>query len=241
MQTIQESNPMKAFLDSPEIQQKCITRLQEHYDADEIIHGTYWENGKGCAVGCVLHSSNHRQAEDELGIPEWFMHLMDILFEGMPNKHSKEFPLKLFSSIPIGMDNWQHIFHQLCVFMLEKICKNIDNKIVVKAICDVITLHKTESKDEYAWSAAESAAWSAAESAAESAAWSAAESAARSAARSAESAARSAESAAMYAARSVARSAMYAAEYAEYARYAAESTTYKSIADKLIVLVEKEK
>ena len=245
---------MKAFLDSPEIQQKYITRLQQHYDADEIIHGTYWENGKGCAVGCVLHSSNHKQAENELGIPEWIMHLMDTIFEGMPNKNSKEFPLKLFRSIPRGFDNWQHIYHQLCVFMLEKVCKNIDNKIVVKAICDIITLHKTESKDRSAWSAARSAAWSAARSAAwsaaESTAWSAARSTARSTAESAAesaawSAARStaestAESAAESAAWSAARSAAWSAAWSA-ARSAARSAAYKSIADKFIVLLETEK
>ena len=83
---------------------------------------------------------------------------------GIPttDEMAKEFPLKLLKAIPVGFDNWQHVYHQLCIFMLEKICKNIDNEIVVKAICDVITLHKTESKDDSAKFADWSAAWSAA-------------------------------------------------------------------------------
>jgi len=233
-----------AFHNKPEIKSEYVQRLEEHYKLDEIIKGTYWEKGKGCAVGCTVHSASHNCYEIELGIPEWLARLEDTLFEGMPNDKAKEFPLKFLESIPIGFDNWQHIYHQLCVFMLEKICKNIDNKYVVKAICDIITLHKTESKDESAWSAAESAAesaaWSAARSA-ESAAWSAAWSAARSA----ESAAWSAESAtwsAAESARSAARSAESTARSTESAAWsAAWSAAYKSIADKLLELLEKEK
>jgi len=233
---------MKAFHDDKKIQEKYLLRLEEHYKLDEIIKGQYWEDGKGCAVGCLLHSDNHSRFPIELGWPEWLGRLIDTLFEGVPNDKSKEFPLKLYRSIPLGFDNWQHIYHQLCVFMLEKICKNTDNEIVVKAICDVITLHKTESKDESAWSATRSAARSA-----ESAAWSADESAARSAARSAawsadESAARSAESAARSAARSAAWSADESADESA-ARSAAwsadESAAYYDISEKLIDLFYK--
>ncbi len=225
---------MKAFLNDVKIHKKFIDRLQQHYKLDEIIKGQYWENGKGCAVGCTVHSSSHISYEIELGIPEWIAKLEDKLFEGMPNEKSKEFPLKLLKSIPIGFDNWQHIYHQLYVFMLEKICKNIDNKIVVKTICDVITLHKTESKDESAWSAARSAAyaaWSArsARSAARSAAyaaWSARSARSAGSAESAESAARSAESA---------ESAESAARSAESAG-SAGSAAYYDISEELIRL-----
>jgi len=208
---------LQAFLNSDTIKTKFITRLQKHHKLDQIIKGQYWENGKGCAIGCTIHSNNHNCYEIELGIPEWVARLEDTLFEGMPNDKAKEFPLKLLQSIPIGFDNWQHVYHQLCIFMLEKICKNTDNEIVVKAICDIITLHKSESKDESAWSAADSAAGSAARSAGSAAdsagsAGSAADSAAGSAARSAaRSAAWSAGSAADSAAGSAARSAAWSA------------------------------
>ena len=213
---------MKAFHDDPEIQKKYIGRLEKHYKLDEIVKGQYWEDGKGCAVGCTVHSNSHNCYELELGVPEWVARLEDTLFEGMPNEKAKEFPLKLLKAIPIGFENWQHIYHQLCAFVLEDICKNTDNKLVHDAICNIITLHKTESKDESAWSAARSAAWSARSAAwsARSAAWSAARSAAWSAARSAESAARSA-------AWSAARSA--------------ESAAYYEISEKLVELLEAEK
>jgi len=217
------TKPLQAFHNNRQIQLKFFDRAQEHYNADEIIKGVYWENGKGCMVGCMVHSNNHKDLEIQYGIPEWLGRLIDILFEGMKNVHSKEFFISFVKTITkysfLGFENWQHIYHQLCVFMLEKICKNTDNKIVVKAICDIITLHKIESKDESAWSAAESAAWSAAWSAAESAAWSAAWSAA--------------ESAAWSAAWSAAESAAWSV-----AESATRSTANYQISEKLIELLE---
>lgn len=160
---------MQAFLNDPKVQTKFIDRVQTHHDLDEIIKGKYWEDGKGCAVGCTVHSGSHNCYELELGIPEWMARLEDALFEGMPNEHAKEFPLKLLKAIPLGFENWQHIYHQIHRFILKDICKDTDNKLVKQAICDIITLHMKESKDESAWSAARSAAWSA-----KSAAWAAA-------------------------------------------------------------------
>jgi hypothetical protein len=93
-----------AFHGKQEIKDKYIARLEEHYRADEIIKGQYWENGKGCAVGCTIHSGNHKAYEDELGIPTIIARLEDVIFEGLPNKDSKEFPLQLLKSINVGAD-----------------------------------------------------------------------------------------------------------------------------------------
>jgi len=175
---------LKAFLNDKKIKQKYIKRLEQHYKHDEIIKGKYWEDGKGCAVGCTVHSDSHKCYESELGIPEWLAYLEDRLFEGMTNDKAKEFPLRFIKAIPVGFENWQHVYHQICIYNLTEICQDTDNKIVHKAISDIITLHRNEETDKKKWSAA----WSAARSAAESAA----RSAARSTARSAESAARSA-------------------------------------------------
>ena len=54
---------MEAFHNDPSIKEKYLTRVQAHYKADEIIQGKYWENGKGCAVGCTIHSSDHKNYE----------------------------------------------------------------------------------------------------------------------------------------------------------------------------------
>jgi hypothetical protein len=38
-----------AFHGSQEIKDKYIARVKAHQEADQIIKGQYWENGKGCA------------------------------------------------------------------------------------------------------------------------------------------------------------------------------------------------
>jgi len=75
---------MLAYHNNPKIKQDILQQLQIHHDADEIIKGVYWENGKGCAVGCTLHSRNHQEYETRFGIPEVLAHLEDAIFEGLP-------------------------------------------------------------------------------------------------------------------------------------------------------------
>ncbi len=250
---------MQAFHNNILLQKELLDKVQGHYDADEIIHGVYWENGKGCALGCITHSNQHKDLESLYGIPEWIGRLIDILFEGMDNKYSKEFVLDFVKTITkqsfLGFDNWQHVFHQICLHILENICKHIDHPLVKQSICDIIILHKTEETDKEKWFTAGSAAMSAGSSAMSAgsaarftgsaarfaagstsmSAGSAAMSAAGSTSMSAGSAAMSAGSAAMSAARFAGSAARFAAMSAgSAARFAA----YKSIVDKLIELLE---
>ena len=83
---------MKAFHSDPALKEQILTQLQAHYDADEIIKGVYWENGKGCAVGCTIHSRHHKNYETKLGIPEVLAYLEDNIFEWLPNDGAKEWP-----------------------------------------------------------------------------------------------------------------------------------------------------
>ena len=48
---------MLAFHNDPSIKAEYLSRVAEHAAADQIIHGTYWMDGKGCAVGCTIHGS----------------------------------------------------------------------------------------------------------------------------------------------------------------------------------------
>src|SRR5258708_23029455 len=95
---------MITFNGDQSIKEKYINRLQLHYEADQIIQGTYWERGKGCAVGCTVHSSEHARYEIELGIPRILAHLEDIFFEGMSNADAKKFPLHFLNAVPVGVD-----------------------------------------------------------------------------------------------------------------------------------------
>lgn len=95
---------MLAFHNDPAIKARYLARVRAHAAADEIIHGHYWENGKGCAVGCTVHSSAHDSYETKLGIPHMLALLEDQLFEGMENGESKEFPSRFLASIQPGAD-----------------------------------------------------------------------------------------------------------------------------------------
>ena len=42
-------NKLLAFHNDQKIKDKYIARVKAHQEADEIIKGKYWKNGKGCA------------------------------------------------------------------------------------------------------------------------------------------------------------------------------------------------
>lgn len=95
---------MKAFHGRTEIKETYLARIRAHREADELIHGIYWQDGKGCAVGCTIHSRNHAAYESELGIPAQLAHLEDFLFEHLPNGEAKLWPERFLSAIPVGAD-----------------------------------------------------------------------------------------------------------------------------------------
>lgn len=95
---------MIAFHNDPDIKARYVARVEGHRAADEIIHGVPWEHGKGCAVGCTLHSYNHSAYESELGIPVGLAYLEDRIFEALPKAKAKDWPVMFLSSIPVGAD-----------------------------------------------------------------------------------------------------------------------------------------
>src|SRR5205085_6017374 len=95
---------MIAFHGKVGIKRKYLARVRAHRKADELIKGTYWENGKGCAVGCTVHSSRHENYETELGIPRSLARIEDGIFEGLANGEAKLWPEKFLSVIKTGAD-----------------------------------------------------------------------------------------------------------------------------------------
>ena len=99
-----QATELRAYNNDPKVKAKYVKRVKMHHDADEIIQGTYWENGKGCAVGCTIEGNQHSRYETELGIPHMIARLEDRIFEGLSNKEAKEFPLKFLKAIKPGAD-----------------------------------------------------------------------------------------------------------------------------------------
>jgi len=95
---------LRAFHGDPKIKKHYLSRVEMHAKADEIIHGKYWEDGQGCAVGCTIHSGDHAAYESELGIPRVLAQLEDGIFESLENGESKKWPCRFLSAIEPGAD-----------------------------------------------------------------------------------------------------------------------------------------
>jgi hypothetical protein len=154
---------MKAFHNDKKVKKKYLSRVQAHAKADEIIKGKYWEEGKGCAVGCTIHSSNHNAYETELGIPEWLAHVEDMIFEALPVKRAMKWPEEFLSSIPLGAD-LEQVKAPFLIFILESVLEKFDHKkfpYVKAAIYTVIGLYRSGETDFEKFRSAVEAAWAA--------------------------------------------------------------------------------
>jgi hypothetical protein len=95
---------MNAYFGKQEMKDLKLAQVRAHRMADQIIKGKYWENGKGCAVGCTVHSSDHSAYEREMGIPRLLARLEDCLFERLPNERAMTWPEEFLEAIQIGAD-----------------------------------------------------------------------------------------------------------------------------------------
>ena len=236
---------MPAYRSDPAVKAGIMAQLAEHRAADEIIKGTYWYDGKGCAVGCGLESwrkvqglaeiahSDHALYDDILGTGgQMLARLEDAIFEALPNGAAKAWPERFMGAIRPGADlsrvGWQFLHWLLTDSTVNPGIDDPSVRNTVNWCADVLVpLTKGEPVDVEAVESAWSAAWSAtsaAASAAASASWSA-----RSAAESARSAVGSAANAAE-SARSAAGSARSAVESAWSAAWSAASAAESTAA-----------
>jgi hypothetical protein len=109
---------LEAFFGDKKIKNKYIRRVEQHYKADEIIQGTGWANGKGCAVGCILNDYDHESFLVELGLPVKLAYIVDGIFEELDLISAKNFPLEFLSSIKIGAD-LSEVYTKLLIYILE--------------------------------------------------------------------------------------------------------------------------
>jgi hypothetical protein len=102
-----------AFHSDPSIKRAILRQLRAHAAADQIVKGQYWEDGKGCAVGCTIHSDQHEEYEPKFGIPQILARLEDAIFEGLPNAQAMKWPIRFMSSPKVGADltlvGWQFL------------------------------------------------------------------------------------------------------------------------------------
>ena len=200
---------MLAFHSDPKIKKKYLSRVKAHIKADELIKGKYWENGKGCAVGCTIHSGDHAAYENELGIPRILARLEDGIFESLPNKLAMTWPKRFLESINPGADLskvWNKFAHWLLVDTENGVLRFANTERTKDSISKTANLYLRSLKEEVPYLEWKTAASAAADAAADAAAYAA--------------------YAAAYAASDAAYAAYAAsAAYADAAAYAAASAT----------------
>ena len=139
------STQLLAFHGDPVIKQKYVRRVQAHRKADELIKGKYWENGKGCAVGCTIHGSDHAAYEYKLGIPRILARLEDSIFEFLPNGKAQQWPEQFLDSIRVGAD-LSLVWPKFAVWLLTdakngvlQFAKNERSRNAIQAVADAYT------------------------------------------------------------------------------------------------------
>lgn len=190
-----------AYHNDPALKAATIAEMASHREADRLVKGIYWKNGKGCAVGCLLKNDNHAEYERRFGIPQMLARLEDTIFEHLPDTDAMLWPERFLSAPKPGADlslvGWQFL-----AFVVEETLSRPEAESIREACQPALEIVRAKATGEEVSESAASAAWSAAASAEASAAWSAVRSAAWSAVASA------AASAAWSAEASAARSAM---------------------------------
>ena len=106
---------MEAYHSDADLKGQTVALVRWHREQDKIVQGSYWQNGRGCAVGCTLASlakithkcvdrSDHAAYETLIGVPQLLARLQDGIFEGLPIEDAVLFPEQFLAAIRPGAD-----------------------------------------------------------------------------------------------------------------------------------------
>jgi hypothetical protein len=171
---------MIAYHGDPEIKEKYLGRVRKHRALDQLIKGKYWAGGKGCAVGCTIHSTNHAKYETELGIPTAIAYLEDAFFENLQTGDALAWPDAFIEAIPVGADLSMVVsrfLHWLLLDEQDGLLRDVkadDVRAAVQAVGDCYARRILGDEPTFAqWAAAGELAWNARAAWAAWAAWNA--------------------------------------------------------------------
>ncbi len=135
---------LRAFHGVDSIKEKYLNRVSKHREADQLLQNYgYWADGKGCAVGCTLHSENHLDYETELGIPVALAYLEDRLFERLPVAQARLWPERFLTAPKVGAD-LTLVPHQFAIWLLTdpqaiipQVVKDKEALEIINAVADL--------------------------------------------------------------------------------------------------------
>jgi len=138
-------NTMISFHGDINIKNQLLSSLNNHAKLDRIIQGKYWENGKGCAVGCSIidfcgDPEDHKEYERLFGIHSSLAKLEDGIFEGLSVEDSKWWPMAFSEAVPVGKD-LSLVIPKFLVYVIEDV-KQYAKESEKKSIQAVIDLYK---------------------------------------------------------------------------------------------------
>ena len=71
-----------------------------HIEADALIRGQYWGDGKGCFIGCLTHSDDPAPAFERFGLPVAVLRIAENIFEALPDDEGRAF----FAALPDAVE-----------------------------------------------------------------------------------------------------------------------------------------
>lgn len=169
---------MIAWYGEQKLKDAALARLREHRRLDHLAQGVYFQDGRGCHLGCLTHTDSgaHEATERMFGLPQRVAYWLESVFEGLPSDRCAWWVITSTEAIPVGAD-LSLCHHELAAWLLgpeSPSAAGSQHDLVRAAIEGMRRLHERAAAGEAItgeqWSAALSAAWSAARSAAESAA-----------------------------------------------------------------------
>jgi len=71
-----------------------------HIEADALVRGQYWSDGKGCFIGCLTHSDDPVPAFERFGLPVAVLRIAENIFEGLSDDEGRAF----FAALPDAVE-----------------------------------------------------------------------------------------------------------------------------------------
>lgn len=156
---------MLAFNNDPAQAERIRQQVIAHEAADEIVQGRYWENGKGCFIGCIAHSSDAEAAAGMLGGDVMLVRIAESIFESLPNAEAKKFPARVLLAPRVGAD-LSRVSWQFLLWAVGDALRHADDS--TKAACEpavAVLRAKSNGEDVSSDAAARAAAYAAADAA----------------------------------------------------------------------------
>jgi peptide methionine sulfoxide reductase MsrB len=94
----------QAFHGNTNMKSEYLRRVRTHKDQHEMIQEEGWNNGRGDAIGCILHGDDPSEFETTLGIPSILACVMNSIFLRLSPELAMDFPEAFLSSIQPGTD-----------------------------------------------------------------------------------------------------------------------------------------